>query len=110
MATVEVLPEAVRQIDELPASIVTRIYGQLIPRLEHWPNVSGCKPLRGELAGHYRLRTGDYRLQIRVETTRRTILVPSTEKGKKRVVKRILMDHRVIVERAGHRDGFYDEE
>src|SRR5436305_279135 len=29
------------------------------------PRVSGAKPLRGRLAGKYRLRTGDYRLQFR---------------------------------------------
>jgi len=29
----------------------------LLERLEKWPNVSGAKPLRGNLAGRYRLRT-----------------------------------------------------
>ena len=29
--------------------------------------VSGAKPLSGDLAGHYRLRTGDYRLRFDVE-------------------------------------------
>jgi mRNA-degrading endonuclease RelE of RelBE toxin-antitoxin system len=47
--------------------------------------VSGAKPLRGGLAGHYRLRTGDYRMQFRVAAAE------------------------VIVERVGHRDRFYDE-
>lgn len=44
-----------------------------------------AKPLRGEFAGHYRLRTGDYRLQFRVE------------------------GDLVIIEKVGHRDGFYEE-
>jgi len=54
-------------------------------RLEHWPAVSGAKPLRGRLAGHYRIRTGDYRLQFHVE------------------------GDSVVIERVGHRDGFYEE-
>lgn len=43
--------------------------------------------LSGPLAGHYRLRTGDYRLQFRVE-------------GKQIVI--------VVSERIGHRNGFYE--
>jgi mRNA-degrading endonuclease RelE of RelBE toxin-antitoxin system len=56
----------------------------LLERLEKWPNVSGAKPLRGNLAGRYRLRTGDFRMQFRV------------------------VDNVVIVEQIGHRDGFYE--
>ena len=53
-------------------------------RLQQWPEVSGAKPLTGNLAGHFRVRTGDYRIQFSV--------TPET----------------VIVERVGHRDGFYE--
>ena len=35
--------------------------------LRAWPEVSGVRPLRGDLVGHFRLRTGDYRVQFRVE-------------------------------------------
>ena len=42
-------------------------------------------PLRANLAGHYPIRTGDYRVQF------------------------FLKDQAVIVTRIGHRDGFYDE-
>ncbi len=55
-------------------------------RLAEWPDVSGARALRGNLAGHHRLRSGDYRLQFRVEAGQ------------------------VVIERVGHRDGFYDEE
>jgi len=34
----------------------------LFRRLARWPIVSGAKPLAGNLAGSYRMRTGDYRL------------------------------------------------
>ncbi len=56
----------------------------LLERLEKWPNVSGAKPLRGNLVGRYRLRSGDYRLQFQV------------------------VNNVVIVEQIGHRDGFYE--
>ncbi|MGD9857751.1 MAG: type II toxin-antitoxin system RelE/ParE family toxin [Planctomycetaceae bacterium] len=84
MATVIVTPEAQQQLDGLPVRIHARVR-QLLIRLEKWPEVSGAKPLSGKLAGHYRMRTGDYRLQFRV-------------KGET-----------VIVEKIGHRDRFYDD-
>jgi mRNA-degrading endonuclease RelE of RelBE toxin-antitoxin system len=56
----------------------------LLERLEKWPNVSGAKPLRGNLAGRYRLRTGDFRMQFRI------------------------VDNVVIIEHIGHRDRFYE--
>ncbi len=58
---------------------------RLLVRLQGWPGVSGAKPLRGEMAGRYRLRTGDYRVQFRVAADA------------------------VTVEKIGHRDGFYGE-
>jgi mRNA-degrading endonuclease RelE of RelBE toxin-antitoxin system len=68
----------------LPRSIQPRII-KMVERLRRWPNISGAKPLSGDLAGHYRLRTGDYRVQFRVD------------------------GGTVVVERMGHRDGFYDD-
>lgn len=61
--TVLLSPQAAREFDRLPRAIQLRVVG-LIERLEHWPKVSGAKPLTGRLAGKYRLRTGDYRLQF----------------------------------------------
>jgi mRNA-degrading endonuclease RelE of RelBE toxin-antitoxin system len=83
MAVVTVTPEAFDQADRLPLPIRRRIQ-RILVRLEHWPEVSGAKPLSGELAGRYRIRTGDYRLQFRVE------------------------GDRVVVEKIGHRSGFYE--
>ncbi len=71
------------QLSELPKSIRGRIYG-LLERLEKWPDVSGAKPLSGNRAGQYRLRTGDFRLLFRV------------------------VNKLVIVEQIGHRDKFYE--
>jgi len=67
----------------LPLAIHARVLS-LLERLAKWPAVSGAKPLSGRLAGRYRLRTGDYRVQFRVQG-------PA-----------------VIVEKIGHRDRFYE--
>ena len=55
---VRILPEAFRQIERLPPVIHRRVL-DVLERLTRWPNVSGAKPLRGDLAGHYRIRTGE---------------------------------------------------
>ena len=85
MPNVTLLYDAAMQLGDLPKPIKARIV-ELLVRLANWPEVSGAKPLSGKLAGHYRLRTGDYRLQFRIEAGQ------------------------VWVEQIGHRDGFYDED
>jgi mRNA-degrading endonuclease RelE of RelBE toxin-antitoxin system len=82
MVAVTITPEALKQAERLPIAIQSRVR-RLVLRLAYWPAVSGAKPLTGKLVGRYRLRTGDYRVQFRVE------------------------GQSVIVERIGHRDGFY---
>ena len=84
MAKVTYERDAVEQLAELPNVILARIEN-IARRLRDWPAVSGAKPLRGDLAGHYRIRTGDYRIQFRV------------------------VADEVIIERIGHRDGFYED-
>ncbi len=83
MAKVVLTPEAREQVDRLPAIIHLRVL-RVLERLAHWPRVSGAKPLRGKLAGHFRVRTGDYRVQF----------FPQKDL--------------VTVTKIGHRDGFYD--
>jgi len=84
MAEVTLTPEAAKQFDSLPRPIQARMV-RLQGRLERWPNVSGARPLSGELAGRWRLRTGDYRLQFRVE------------------------GETVVIEKIAHRDRFYED-
>ena len=84
MAIVDVTPAAAEQLERLDNPIHARVL-KLLARLEQWPDVSGAKPLRGDLAGKYRIRTGDYRVQFRV------------------------VGDEVTVEKIGHRDGFYGE-
>ncbi|HVA49602.1 MAG TPA: type II toxin-antitoxin system RelE/ParE family toxin [Pirellulales bacterium] len=94
MAIVTILPEALEQFEALPKRIYERVEA-LILRLEKWPEVSGAKPLRGELAGCYRLRTGAYRIQFRVRPGEKVEGQPPA-------------DDRITVEKVGHRDGFYE--
>jgi mRNA-degrading endonuclease RelE of RelBE toxin-antitoxin system len=61
MYRVTLTPEAARDLDRLPLTIRARMPA-LFDRLESWPRVSGAKPLRGDRAAYFRLRTGDYRL------------------------------------------------
>jgi mRNA-degrading endonuclease RelE of RelBE toxin-antitoxin system len=84
MAKVTYERDAVEQLAELPNVVLARMEN-IVTRLQNWPAVSGAKPLRGDLAGHYRIRTGDYRIQFRV------------------------VGDEVIIERIGHRDGFYED-
>ena len=84
MATVVLGQEAARQFDRLPVAIRARV-NRLRERLAHWPRVSGVKALSGNLAGWYRLRTGDYRVRFRVE------------------------GETIIVDKIGHRREFYED-
>ena len=77
-------PAAARQLADLPRVIRSRA-AKVLERLERWPAVSGAKPLTGNLAGKFRIGTGDYRLQFHVS------------------------GNTVVVERIGHHDGFYGE-
>jgi mRNA-degrading endonuclease RelE of RelBE toxin-antitoxin system len=65
MPNVTLLYDAAMQLGDLPKPIKARMV-ELLVRLADWPDLSGAKPLSGKLAGHYRLRTGDYRLQFRI--------------------------------------------
>lgn len=66
---VELTPGAVAELSRLPSAIVGRVDG-VVRRLQNWPNVSGVKPLRGDLKGSSRIRTGDWRVLFRVEGPR----------------------------------------
>lgn len=96
MATVVMRPEAAAQLEALKNPIHGRVLNLLL-RLEQWPNVSGAKSLKGELAGRYRLRTGDYRVQF--------YIVP----GEPVQEDQPAVPDTVMIEKIGHRDRFYDE-
>jgi mRNA interferase RelE/StbE len=64
MVSVRFKDEASAEFAGLPVTIKARVL-IVLERLKHWPDVSGAKPLRGEWAGHYRIRTGDWRIIFR---------------------------------------------
>ena len=84
MTNVFLTPDIQRQIDRLPKVIRIRLL-KLVERLQCWPDISGVKPLSGPLAGHFRMRTGDYRLQFYIKA------------------------NNIYVEKIGHRAGVYEE-
>jgi mRNA-degrading endonuclease RelE of RelBE toxin-antitoxin system len=85
VATVIITPAAQTEFDDLPLVIRARV-GSILVRIAGWPDVSGAKPLRGELAGNLRIRTGAYRVVFR----------PSAD------------GQQVTVWKIGHRGGVYD--
>lgn len=88
MATVNITPTATEQIGELPLPMQGRVW-RIVARLDAWPAVSGAKPMREDLVGHYRIRTGDYRLIF--QATDRT------------------PEATITVVRVGHRRDVYDD-
>ena len=50
MVEVQITPEAASQIEDLPYDIQDRV-AVIVVRLAAWPDVSGAKPLRGDLKG-----------------------------------------------------------
>ncbi len=84
MASVVITAAAQAQYQALPVSARARIE-KVFVRLRDWPAVSGAKRLRGKLAGRYRVRTGDYRVQF------------------------YLAGDVVMVEKLGQHDRFYEE-
>lgn len=65
MATVLITGAAREQVSKLPVVIQIRV-AEVIERLAKWPAVSGAKPLRHDLKGQFRIRTGDYRVVFNV--------------------------------------------
>jgi mRNA interferase RelE/StbE len=58
-------PDAQQDFERLPVTIRARVL-KILERLTQWPEVSGVKALSGDWAGHYRIRTGDWRVIFRV--------------------------------------------
>ena len=93
MATVVITAAAQEQFLGLPRVIQARTE-RVFARLEHWPAVSGVKALTGKLAGRYRIRTGDYRIQFRFVLGDAEARPPRPD--------------RIVIEKVGHRDRFYE--
>jgi len=59
MARVIITAAAFEEAEQLPKKAHVRVLA-IVERLEKWPDVSGAKPLSGDLAGWFRIQTGDY--------------------------------------------------
>ena len=88
MATVVLNETAQEEFFALPLPIQDRVT-EILVALENWPSVSGVKTLRGDMAGYYRKRTGDYRILFRASDRTAAALL--------------------TVVRLGHRKDVYDE-
>jgi mRNA-degrading endonuclease RelE of RelBE toxin-antitoxin system len=64
VAAVLLTSEAQKQMTKLPGGMIRRV-NEVFERLEKWPDLSGAKPLRGELADSFRIRAGDWRILFR---------------------------------------------
>jgi mRNA interferase RelE/StbE len=74
--TIELLPEAAKELKALDRAVARRIVAVLETRIAVLddPRVIGA-PLAGEWSGHWRWRVGDYRLIGRVEQARVVIMI-----------------------------------
>ena len=71
---IEITPDAAQQIEDLPKGIHRRVM-DVFDRLRRWPEVSGAKPMRYELKGSFRIRSGDWRVLFKVDLPRNLIVV-----------------------------------
>ena len=74
MAIVRITAGATDELAALPRVIRRRIEN-VFGRLERWPDVSGAKALRGDRAGQYRIRTGNYRIIFSVSPSGNDVTV-----------------------------------
>jgi mRNA interferase RelE/StbE len=73
-ANVLITIEAIKELEHVPRPIQRRIH-EIVARLAEWPEVSGAKPMRGDLAGNYRIRTGAYRVVFSVSADGQTVTI-----------------------------------
>lgn len=66
---VKIADQALHDLENLNGDLQERVL-TVVERLKQWPVVSGAKPLVGNWRGHYRIRTGDYRVVFQVQADR----------------------------------------
>lgn len=69
-------PEAERQYVDLNKGVQRRI-DELLDRLRHWPEVSGVVALWGAAKGHFRIKTGDWRVIFHIDEGARSVAIDS---------------------------------
>lgn len=86
VVTVVFAVEAQAEFLALPTSMKGRVC-TVITRLAAWPNVAGAKAMKHEFQGHFRVRTGDWRI----------------------VFYFAARDRAVVIVRIGHRSTVYED-
>ena len=61
---VRMTAEALDDYQRLPLVMRARM-NDLFVRISAWPNVSGAKPLKKKWKGHFRFRSGDWRVIVK---------------------------------------------
>lgn len=105
MATVVITDKAAAEVAALPVPIQVRV-AKVVRRLERWPHVSGYDTLKGPWAGHFKIRTGDYRVIFQVsggDDARST----GPAKKKARVPRWDDAESVVTIVKVGHRSTVY---
>jgi mRNA interferase RelE/StbE len=74
MHEVLVSAQARTEFLSLPVEIQRRVEA-VFERLKSWPEVSGAKPLKHELKGAFRVRTGNWRVLFRVDEHLNRVIV-----------------------------------
>ncbi len=74
MYEVEITPEGLRHLDQLPEKVRTAVIETILGSVAENPHRAG-KPLRGELEGLYSARRGEFRVIYEIDDESRVVLV-----------------------------------
>ena len=74
MYEVEITPEGLRHLDQLPAKVRTAVIETILGSIAENPQRAG-KPLRGELEGFYSARRGEFRVIYEIDDDAQVVLV-----------------------------------
>lgn len=74
MYEVEITPEALRHLDQLPTKVRSAVIETILGSIAENPQRAG-KPLRGELEGLYSARRGEFRVIYEIDDEARIVLV-----------------------------------
>ena len=74
MYEVEITPEGLRHLDQLPAKMRAAVIEAILGSIAENPHRAG-KPLRGELEGLYSARRGEFRVIYEIDEDSQVVLV-----------------------------------
>ena len=74
MYEVEITPEGLRHLDQLPAKVRAAVIEAILGSIAENPQRAG-KPLRGELEGLYSARRGEFRVIYEIDENAKVVLI-----------------------------------